>query len=97
VAGPFVKIPPEMEDKAKLPALGYESLAEELGEKFHCSPKLLQLLNPGIAFDKIGTILQVPNVARPPLTKTAGMTIRVSKHRTTVEAVDAAGTVVATY
>src|SRR5207248_1667821 len=40
LAGPFAKIPEEMVDKAKLPALGYENAAEGLGEKFHISPKL---------------------------------------------------------
>lgn len=97
VAGPFVAIPPETVDKAKLPALGYESLAEELGEKFHVSPGLLQSLNRGVAFDKIGAVIQVPNVARPPLTKTAGMSIRVSKRRSTVEAIDQNGVVLASY
>jgi lipoprotein-anchoring transpeptidase ErfK/SrfK len=97
VAGPFVVIPPETIDKAKLPALGYQTIAEALGEKFHSSPKLLQSLNRGVAFDKIGSVIQVPNVTRPPLPKTAGMSIRVSKRRTTVEAVDAKGAVLASY
>ena len=97
VAGPFVKIPPETIDKAKLPALGYESIAEALGEKFHISPALLQTLNRGVALDKVGSLIQVPNVTRPPLPKTAGMSIRVSKRRTTVAAVDAKGAVLASY
>ena len=97
VVGPFVVIPPETIDKAKLPALGYQSIAEELGEKFHISPKLLQSLNRGVALDKVGALIQVPNVARPPLPKTAGMSIRVSKHRTTVEAIDQNGAVLASY
>jgi lipoprotein-anchoring transpeptidase ErfK/SrfK len=97
IAGPFVAIPPETADKAKLPALGYESLAEALGERFHVSPGLLQSLNPGVALDKVGALIQVPNVARPPLTKTAGMSIRVSKSRSTVEAIDQNGAVLASY
>jgi lipoprotein-anchoring transpeptidase ErfK/SrfK len=97
IAGPFVAIPPETADKAKLPALGYESLAEALGERFHVSPGLLQSLNPGVALDKVGALIQVPNVARPPLTKTAGMSIRVSKSRSTVEAIDQNGVVLASY
>ena len=36
-----------MADKAKLPALGYGSVAEALGERFHVSPALLQALNRG--------------------------------------------------
>ena len=97
VAGPFLPIPPEAADKAKLPALGYQSLSEELGEKFHVSPALLQTLNRGVALDKVGASIQVPNVERPPLPKTSGMSIRVSKSRTTVEAVDAKGVVLASY
>ncbi len=97
LAGPFTPIPEEMADKAKLPALGYENLAEALGEKFHVSPKLLAALNPGIKFDRAGAVIQVPNVARPPLDKIAGMTIHVSKSRGAVEAVDGNGVVVARY
>ncbi|HXA17787.1 MAG TPA: L,D-transpeptidase [Thermoanaerobaculia bacterium] len=97
VAGPFVPIPPEMEDKGKLPALGYQSIGEELGERFHISPALLQTINRGVVFDKAGTVIQVPNVTRPPLPKTAGMSIRVSKRRSTVEAIDAKGAILASY
>ena len=97
VAGPFVPIPAEMEEKAKLPALGYQSLPEELGERFHISPALLQTINRGVALDKVGTVIQVPNVTRPPLPKTARMSIRVSKRRSTVEAIDAKGAILASY
>jgi hypothetical protein len=37
VSGPFVSIPASMAEKAKLPALGYTSVLEELGERFHAS------------------------------------------------------------
>src|SRR6476659_203700 len=65
LAGPFVVNPPEMIDKSKLPALGYGSVAEELGEKVHISPALLQTLNRGIACDKAGVVIQSPDVAGP--------------------------------
>ncbi|MEA2165616.1 MAG: hypothetical protein QOK37_3743 [Thermoanaerobaculia bacterium] len=97
VAGPYVPIPSEMGDKAKLPALGYASIAEQLGERFHISPALLIKLNRGIAFDKAGAIIHVPNVDRAPLAKTPGMSIRVSKRRATVEAIAANGALVASY
>jgi lipoprotein-anchoring transpeptidase ErfK/SrfK len=97
VAGPFIVNPPEMIDKAKLPALGYGSIAEELGERFHISPALLQSLNHGVAFDKAGVVIQAPDVARPALPKTTGMSIRVNKHRTTVEVIDAKGLLLASY
>ncbi|MEA2237040.1 MAG: hypothetical protein QOC81_1764 [Thermoanaerobaculia bacterium] len=96
-AGPFAPIPTETIDKAKLPTLGYESLAEQLGETFHISPALLKTLNRGVAIDKAGAVIQVPNVARPPLPKTAGMSIRVSKARTRVEAIDQNGILLASY
>jgi peptidoglycan hydrolase-like protein with peptidoglycan-binding domain len=41
LAGPFEKIPADMMDRSKLPALGYESPVDGLAEKFHCAPKLL--------------------------------------------------------
>src|ERR1700682_523676 len=88
LAGPYTPIPEDMADKAKLPALGYESLAEALGERFHVSPRLLAALNPGGNLDRAGVVIQVPNVARPPLEKVAGMTIRISKVQGAVEAVD---------
>jgi len=97
IAGPFIVNPPEMIDKSKLPALGYGSIAEELGERFHIAPALLQTLNRGIAFDKVGVVIQAPAVTRPPLPKTTGMSIRVNKHRTTVEVVDAKGGLLASY
>jgi lipoprotein-anchoring transpeptidase ErfK/SrfK len=97
VAGPFTKIPEEMADKAKLPALGYESVTEALGEKFHVSPSLLAALNPRQKFNRAGTVIQVPGVVRPPIGKSAGMIVRVSRRAGAVEAVDGNGKVVARY
>ena len=97
LAGPFRPMPAAMADKAKLPALDYENLAEALGEKFHASPALLAALNPGKELDRPGVVIEVPNVTRPPLEKTAGMSIRVSRKEGTVEAVDETGAVVARY
>jgi lipoprotein-anchoring transpeptidase ErfK/SrfK len=60
-AGPYVAIPEDMMEKSKLPALGYESLMEALAERFHTTPALLQVLNPGATFAAEQEI-QVPNV-----------------------------------
>jgi lipoprotein-anchoring transpeptidase ErfK/SrfK len=95
--GPFTPLPAAMDEKAKLPALGYENTSEALGEKFHVSPALLHRLNPRRTFDHAGTVIQVPNVERRPFEKAAGMIIRVSKSRRTVEAVAANGDVMARY
>jgi len=62
VQGPFLKLPTDMMDKAKLEALGFESAAEALGEKFHASPKLLARLNPGKDLSLSGEVLIVPIV-----------------------------------
>jgi lipoprotein-anchoring transpeptidase ErfK/SrfK len=75
-AGPYQPVPATMAGKAKLPALGYASLAEALGEKFHCSPALLRRLNPGKSFARAGEQLLVPNVAAAkPLPKAASILV----------------------
>jgi lipoprotein-anchoring transpeptidase ErfK/SrfK len=62
-AGPFMpSIPTEMEAMSKLQALGYTSVVEMLGERFHASPTLLRRLNPDARF-AAGERLKVPNVA----------------------------------
>jgi len=62
-AGPFTpNIPEDMVEKSKLPSLGYTSLIEMLGERFHASPNLLKQLNPEAKF-AAGEEIQVPNVA----------------------------------
>jgi len=61
-AGPFIdKVPDDMMETAKLPALGYTSVLEELAERFHSTPALLQQLNPGVNFEADQEI-KAPNV-----------------------------------
>ena len=63
VAGPFTpEVPQDMMEMAKLPALGYRSPLEALGEKFHASPDLLRGLNPNATF-AAGETIQVPDAA----------------------------------
>ena len=97
VAGPFVPIPTESAEKAKLPALGYTSAVEGLAEKYHVSPVLLRALNPRLPLDQAGSVITVPNVTRSPLQKVPGITVRVSKSSRTVQAFDAAGKLLARY
>ncbi|TAK37902.1 MAG: murein L,D-transpeptidase [Lysobacteraceae bacterium] len=67
----FAKVPSDMMAKAELDDLGYASIEEMLGERFHASPALLQKLNAGKAFTA-GTTITVPNVAgREPLARAA--------------------------
>ena len=63
-AGPFTAaIPEDMVEKSKLPALGYSSIIEALGERFHTSPSLLKRLNPGASF-AAGEAIKVPAVSQ---------------------------------
>src|SRR4029453_7429011 len=95
LAGPFVKIPGELMDKAKLKAMAYTSALEGLGEKFHCSEALLRTLNPGASFMKSGERLQVPNVGEALAGKAASVVL--DKSESSVEALDASGKVIASY
>ena len=61
-AGPFIDaLPRDMMDQAKLTALGYTGVLEELAERFHSSPNFLKRLNPGASW-KPGDAIKVPNV-----------------------------------
>jgi len=93
--GPFAPVPNDMLEQAKLPALGYASPLEALGEKFHASPKLLQALNPGEGFDKEGQPMLVPNVMTMP-PGTAAQVV-VSKSQSAVMAYDASGKLLGVY
>jgi lipoprotein-anchoring transpeptidase ErfK/SrfK len=94
VDGPFIKIPEDMMAKAKLKSLGYTSLMESLGEKFHTAPALLTKLNPGVKF-VAGATIKVPNVDRTvPATDaapTAEVTVIVSKSESSVRVYTNAG------
>src|SRR5205814_5719692 len=61
-AGPFVRIPPDMMERAQLKYLGYQTALEGIAEKFHTSPKLLRDLNRGKT-SETGVTMVVPNVA----------------------------------
>ena len=96
LAHAFEKIPADMQEKAKLKTLGYESPLEEFGERFHTNPRLLEKLNPGKAFDKPGEEILAPQVRRPAVTeKVAKLVVSEADH--SVEALDAQEKVIARY
>jgi lipoprotein-anchoring transpeptidase ErfK/SrfK len=66
VAGPFRPVPEDMMEKAKLPNLGYATVQEGLGEKFHASPGLIDKLNQGKNLTRAGEQITVPNVTGTP-------------------------------
>lgn len=94
VKGPFVPVPEDMMEKSKLERLWYSSPAEGLAEKFHVSPKMLTLLNPGKSFNA-GEEIIVPNVVTTIGAK-AGKIV-VSKSKGTIEASTADGMLLAQY
>jgi lipoprotein-anchoring transpeptidase ErfK/SrfK len=79
VGGP---LPDDWNEKSRLKRLEYESLADCLTEKFHCSRGLLETLNPGVHVDALepGQTIWVPNIRPFPaddkvtVTKRAGNT-----------------------
>ncbi|MCU1067353.1 L,D-transpeptidase family protein [Stenotrophomonas maltophilia] len=93
VAGPFQATPKGPAAQAKLKSLGYGSVEEALGERFHASPGLLKLLNPGVDLSKAGSRIQVPNIAPGALPKAAK--IVVDKSDSTLQLLDAQGKVIA--
>ncbi len=97
VKGPFVTIPEDVYDKAKLDCLCYESLQEKLAERFHTTAEFLDLLNPNADFSALhaGDQLWVPNV-RGALTQDQPDIARVviSIRGNTFNAFDAAGNLI---
>jgi lipoprotein-anchoring transpeptidase ErfK/SrfK len=62
VAGPFIdRIPAELPEQARFPALAFTSPLEALAERFHASPALLRRLNASSQF-AAGETIQVPNI-----------------------------------
>jgi len=61
-AGPFIaSVPADYSQKATLERLSYTRVTEMLAERFHMDEKYLIALNPGVNFDRPGTIVKVAN------------------------------------
>ena len=95
VAGPFVKVPEQMEEQAKLKKLAYSSPLELLSEKFHVDEELLTALNEGKDFEQAGTRITVPKVRAGKLGKVER--IEVDKEQKAVRAYDKDGQLLAHY
>ena len=72
VKGPFIDIPENVYAQARLDCMCYESVAEKVAEKFHTTPELLQILNPGLDLGRLaaGQTILAPQV-RPPVPENA--------------------------
>jgi lipoprotein-anchoring transpeptidase ErfK/SrfK len=94
VRGPFVRIPGNIYEHARLDCSCYESLGEKLTESFHARGELLRRLNPGVDLDRVaaGTRLRVP-ATRPMDTPPVGQIAElwVSGEQNFLQAVDASG------
>ncbi len=95
VAGPYAPVPEDMMEQSKLPALGYASILEALGERFHASPALIKALNPSATF-AAGEQIEVPNVTRAELPGAAAKVV-VDQSDRAVLVHDAEGKVIARY
>jgi lipoprotein-anchoring transpeptidase ErfK/SrfK len=62
LAGPFMQIPKDPAEQAKLPALGYANPLEKLSEAFHTTPATLIALNSPGAKLAVGARIRVPDV-----------------------------------
>ncbi|SFQ76728.1 Lipoprotein-anchoring transpeptidase ErfK/SrfK [Nitratireductor indicus] len=73
-AGPFIaSVPADYSHKAQLDALSYTSVTEMLAERFHMDEKYLIALNPGVNFNRAGSIIKVVNPGK----KLAGQVGRI--------------------
>lgn len=96
VKGPFITLPEDIYEKAKLKCMCYESLSEKLGEMFHTSPALLEQLNPGVNLDALaaGQMIQVPATRAADASAAADVAkLIVSDGAHYVHALDAAGNI----
>jgi lipoprotein-anchoring transpeptidase ErfK/SrfK len=88
-------IPSDYGEMAKLKFLGYQSVPEEIAERFHMDEDLLRALNPGASF-AAGEQLAVAAFA-PEVTGVEVARIEADKTARQVRAYDAAGRLVAAY
>jgi len=97
VKGPFVTIPEDVYDKAKLDCLCYESMKEKLAEQFHTTTEFLDVLNPNADFSALGVgdTIWVPNVRGPLMQDNQDIArVVISIRGNTFNAFDAAGNLV---
>jgi lipoprotein-anchoring transpeptidase ErfK/SrfK len=94
VKGPFVSVPEDVYDKAKLDCLCYESKKEKLAERFHTTTDFLDMLNPDANFSA-GDSIWVPNVREPLMQDRPDIAkVSISIRGNTFNAFDAAGNLI---
>lgn len=88
------EIPTDYLQKANMVHLGYTSVAEKLGERFHMDDRFIQFLNPGVPIQP-GSTITVMAPGKRARAKVARIIIDKATRR--VAAYDAAGKMVADY
>jgi lipoprotein-anchoring transpeptidase ErfK/SrfK len=75
----FTPIPEDRKEQAKLPRMGYSSLAEKIAERFHTTDEVLAELNPQLAGGPPAAATASANEtqAKPVIAYRAGMQLRV--------------------
>jgi lipoprotein-anchoring transpeptidase ErfK/SrfK len=95
--GPFLaKVPTDMAEMAKLPALGFTSPVQELAERFHMDEALLKSLNPGVDFGVAGSKIVVAALG-PDRLKAPVARVEVDKTRRQIRAYGAGDVLLAVY
>ncbi len=76
-------------EKSEQTRLDYENMVELLAEKSFSHPQLIRALNPNVNWTNLapGTLVTIPNVTYPPITKKAAA-INISLHECVLEAFD---------
>jgi lipoprotein-anchoring transpeptidase ErfK/SrfK len=90
-------IPTDWNLKAKMPFLGYGSVADAVAERFHCTRGLLDRLNPGatMAILKEGDVLSVPAIEKAKVVR--GSRLRIHLGEKVIRVLDREGTVVSLF
>lgn len=95
-AGPYIaSVPDDYGEKARLERLGFTRVSEMLAERFHMDEDFLLALNPGVSFDRPGTIIKVVNPGEPATYDVARLV--ADKSAKQVRAYDERGRLVAAY
>ncbi|RJE82735.1 L,D-transpeptidase family protein [Paracoccus onubensis] len=92
--GLVAEIPADYAEKAAMTAMGYTSIAEKLGERFHMDEKFIAFLNPGIEL-KPGATIRVTAPAKPIKTKVTRIIVDKASRR--VAAYDSNGEMIVDY
>ncbi|HLZ75305.1 L,D-transpeptidase [Phenylobacterium sp.] len=97
VKGPFLaKVPTDMAEMAKLPAMSFTGPVQELAERFHMDEALLKSLNPNADFSVAGTQIVVAALGSDRL-KVPVSRIEVDKTKRQVRAYGQADLLLAVY